>query len=181
MNYIWYLIWWICKKVPLKTNSLKQYKVLLICLQLTWEVFLLDTLLMSSEAREDFKKKWSIYKKIKKRWYLLNGKSKDHITSKTKSSTSMVNSFQLLTSAIKSCISDVSDASWSTSALQILLQKHFLIYVNKFQHKTKEYIHSPRLILIKKKTNQTEHCNLEVISASPGYVKFLRLLPLVQF
>ena len=155
-------------------------KILLICLQLTWEIFLLDTLLMSSETRENFKKEWSVYKKFQKRRYLFNSKSRDHIISKTKHSTSRVSSFQPLTSAVKSCIPNASDASWSTSALQILLHKHFLIYVNQVQHKKEEYIHSHRLILIKKKTNQTENCHLEVISASPGYVKFLRLLPLVQ-
>ena len=45
-------------------------KFLLICLQLTWEVFMLDTLLMSSEAWEDFKREWSVYKKFQKRRYL---------------------------------------------------------------------------------------------------------------
>ena len=56
----------------------------------------------------------------------------------------MVNSFQSLTSAVKNCIPDASDASWPTSALQMLSHKHFLIYVNQFQHKTQEYIHSLR-------------------------------------
>ena len=36
-------------------------------------------------------------------------------------------------------------------------------------------------LLIKKKTNQTENCNQKVISASPGYVKSVRLFLLVQF
>ena len=142
---------------------------------------MLDTLLMLSEAREDFKREWSVYKNFQKLRYLFNGNYRDHIASKTKLSMSMVNNFRSLTSAVKSCISDASDAPCFTSALQILLHKHFLINVNQFQHKTQEYIHSPRLILIKKKTNQTENCNLEVISVSPGYVKFLRRLPLVQF
>ena len=126
------------------------------------------------KVQEDLKREWSVYKKLQNR-YLLNGKSRNHITSKTKPSTSTVNSFQPLTSAIKSSIPDVSNAFWSTSALQILL------HVHQFQHKTQEYIHSPRLIQIKNKINQTENCNLQVISASSGYVKFMRLLPLVQF
>ena len=71
-----------------------------------------------------------------------------------------------------------SGAYWFTSALQIFIHKHFLIYVNKFQHKRQGYIHSPRLIFTKEKT---ENYNLEVISASPGYVRFVGLLPMIQF
>ena len=156
-------------------------RLLPICLQLTWEIFVLDTFLTSLKAREDFKREWSVYKKLQKRRYLFNGKSRDHITFKTKPSTSLVSSFQPLTSVVKSSLPDASDAFWSTSALQIFLHKHFLIYVNQFQRKTREYIHSPRLLFTKETTNQTENCNPEVISASPGYVRFVRLLPLVRF
>ena len=72
---------------------------------------MLDTLLMSSKARKDYKKKWSVDKKFQKRRYIFNSKSQDHITSKTKPSTSMVNSFQPLSSALKSSIPDASDTS----------------------------------------------------------------------
>ena len=46
------------KKVPLKTNSPKQYKVFinLFTINLAWEVIMLDTLFMSSKAREDYKR-----------------------------------------------------------------------------------------------------------------------------
>ena len=60
---------------------------------------------MLSKVQEDLKREWSVYKKLQNR-YLLNGKSRNHITSKTKPSTSTVNSFQPLTSAIKSSIPD---------------------------------------------------------------------------
>ena len=70
---------------------------------------------------------------------------------------------------------ELSD-SVSTSPSQILLHKHVLIYVNQFHPKTQEYIHSAGLLLIKKKTNQTKNCNVEVISATPGYVKFMTLI-----
>ena len=66
---------------------------------------------MSSEAREDFKREWSVYKKFQKRRYLFNRKSRDHIISKTNPFTSMVNSFQPLTSAVKSRIPNTSDTS----------------------------------------------------------------------
>ena len=68
-------------------------RFLLICLQWTWEAFMFDTLMMSSKAREDFKRESSVYKKFQKRRYLFNSKSRDHIISKTKPSMSLVNSF----------------------------------------------------------------------------------------
>ena len=72
---------------------------------------MLDTLLMSSKAMEDCQREWSVYKTFQKRRQLFNDKFKDHITSKTKPSTPMVNSFKLLTSAVKSSIPEASDAS----------------------------------------------------------------------
>ena len=105
----------------------------------------------------------------------------------------MVNSFQLLTSAVKSSIPDASDTfsdasqmlqmlckelsdSVSTSASQILLRKHVLIYVNHMKN-TRIYPCS-WVNIDKKKTNQTKSCNLEVISATPGYVRFMTLIQL---
>ena len=46
----------------LETNLLKQHKG--TWKQLTWEVFMLDTLLMSSKAWKDFKREWSVYNKL---------------------------------------------------------------------------------------------------------------------
>ena len=72
------------KKVPLKTNSLKQYKVFinLLTINLAWEVIMLDTLLMSSKAREDYKREWSVYKNFKKRsstYLMTNPDTKSHL------------------------------------------------------------------------------------------------------
>ena len=67
---------------------------------------MLDMLLMSTKAGEDFKREWSVSKKFHKREYLYKDKSRDHITS-----------------AIKSSNPDASHAHQSTSALQILLQE----------------------------------------------------------
>ena len=47
---------------------------------------MLDMLLMSTKAGEDFKREWSVYKKFHKREYLYKDKSRDHITSAIKSS-----------------------------------------------------------------------------------------------
>ena len=66
-------------------------------------------------------------------------------------------------------------------ALQILLDKLFLIFVNQFQHKIQEYLHTSRLILIKKKANQTENWNLEVTSTSCGYIKVVIIAYLKSF
>ena len=75
---------------------------------------------------------------------------------------------------------DTSESDWSKNGNVFdSHRKHFLIYVNQFQYITQEDIHSPRLFIDKK--DQTKNCNLEVIFASLGYVKSVRVLPLVQF
>ena len=58
---------------------------------------------------------------------ILSGKSRDYITSKTKLSTSLVNSFQPLTSAVKSSI---TDARSKTLPRQLGVKSIALIYIH---------------------------------------------------
>lgn len=58
---------------------------------------------------------------------ILSGKSRDYITSKTKLSTSLVNSFQPLTSAVKSSI---TDARSKTLPRQLGVKSIALIHIH---------------------------------------------------
>ena len=50
------------KKVPLKTNSLKQYKVFINSCTINLGIICVRYFVTSSEAPEDYKKEWSVYK-----------------------------------------------------------------------------------------------------------------------